>query len=143
MKITPETKIKDLIPDGLEINNEGVDIDPNAAIIIRLKSKVETKDFNWYIDTYLRENVKVSCFSLNYNDLMNGNYNKVPFEIKIGLLKFIYDDIEFEYKKHFEVALSEIRSLLRIKTIAITVSGIANEIMSICPKDFLESLFKD
>jgi len=138
MKITEETKVKDLIPEGYELDgNKAWKLDTDEEMCIPIKKK-EVKDFNWYVKEYFN---KIPHGLLPNNigiksDFIVGVYEVIPFEIKIGLLKFICDDIN-------------VRLNVKI-TVFEFISGQNPDvyyeeyvkIKSICPKEFLNSIFE-
>jgi len=140
MKITEETKVKDLIPEGYEFLDTVVDAE-KWMVTIRYKPK-EKKDFDWYCDKYFetkryisREGAIKMISSNDSNNLcaiLNKQYDSATFEIKIGLLKFICDDIKLPVDVYLSKEYSnspewgkEVRLL-----------------KSICPPEFLNSIFK-
>lgn len=133
MKITEETKIKDLIPEGYELEkidfcNKSLE---NISILVHnlhipIKKK-EVKDFKWYCENYFNEITP----SYNENDdksMSNSKYDKCSFESKIGLLKFICDDIGVDWKHGMKMQLNG-------------WSTIAYKTESICPPEFINSIF--
>ena len=95
------------LPEGYEFDHVASPILGNGggALTVILKKK-QQKTFDWYVDQYL----DVSAGSTNYeirnwldNDdlesmserLKTKQYNLVPWEVKIGLFKFICDDINW------------------------------------------------
>lgn len=123
MKITPETKIKDLIKEGYELSEKHLEVDGDddvKRIVINLKKK-EEKNFEWYKNEYIRYIKKVCGYELHFN-------HEWIFEYRIGLLKFICKDLNINW----------IRFLWR-DTAYILESEI-DKIRKICPEEFLNSL---
>jgi hypothetical protein len=134
MKITKDTKIGDLIPEEMElgmVNGEG-----SNMITIEFKKK-EEKNFEWYIDeyfnngsghySYIRNGIKSDVIDI-YKAGLQVNYGAVPFEIKIGLLKFICKKMKYNL-------FSVIHSIH-------TYGAASLKITNIIPVEFLESIFK-
>lgn len=142
MKITKDTKIGDLIPDGYDLNiKDGFSFidDETGNISIHLKKK-EEKNFEWYVYRYeekiydLFESHKIRGYKdliLQINDTEKLIYNRwqdIPFEVKIGLLKFICDDKKLNFSK--EISYRNTKGCWY------------HELISICPKEFLDSIFE-
>jgi hypothetical protein len=135
MKITEETKIKELIPSGYELgtNESGYG---DSGIVLNFKKK-EVKDFNWYKDEFFKKSRMIKSLSPEY---MGGilyhfscggiYYEHIPFEIRIGLLKFICDDLKMSWREFIED---------RHK---IGKPNVFGKVYSICPKEFINSLFE-
>jgi hypothetical protein len=147
MKITEETKIKDLIPEGYEIDEN---IPATNGIYISLKKKQENT-FDWYVKKYfastddffyakkdVRKYISKDAESILIYDICEMNYD-MPFEFKIGLLKFIYDDLGSELK--FAAVIHEIQRLISNRSYVINSSVIS--LFKICPIAFLESALKN
>lgn len=144
MKITEETKIKDLIPEGYapELSSDGKLVvgyadssNTSKIIVIQIHKKKKVKDFNWYVNRYFHELLNDKTILTMNNHVSNiniKNYDGINFEFKIGLLKFICDDLKLNI-------LDYVHGLYvsRIENIAVT-----NAIKSICPAEFLNSIFK-
>ena len=104
----------------------------------------EEKDFEWYIEKYLSGNLKGRPLGLPqdiqsyiYNDFntlqrnfKTKTYCKIPFEIRIGLLKFICDDMFPEY------GIMQLILDWKIKA----KTKMCFHIVETCPIGFLESL---
>ena len=136
MKITEDTKIKDIIPEGYEIDDstEGFF---DKLIYFRLKTKPE-KDFKWYYEEYLRRNredlarwLTEGANDYTYDLFVGENYKEIEFEIRIGLLKFICDDLG--------LTLDDMYKYLQIYYID-DLSNKYDKIYSIVPHEFLDSL---
>lgn len=134
MKITEETKIKDLIPEGYELDYDSIDkyCSKGVPIVgsllgVSVKKK-EVKDFKWYCREYSK---KVDYFDpireVPFKSLED-ELKSVPFEFKIGLLKFICDDLKDD--------ILMILTLIRAGQSNMTKTG------KICPPEFLNSIFK-
>ena len=96
MKITEETKLKDLIPDGYELNGTfGLDYTDVLKVTIPIKKK-EVKGFKWYLSNYLTSKEyntikgrKISTKDYeDFSKTREGYFEHVSFEFKIGLLSF-------------------------------------------------------
>lgn len=137
MKITKDTKIGDLIPEGFEINESAyhneVNKDTGRGIItIGIITKVEEKNFEWHVNNYLNNIEHIPISTKNYYiTLFIGHYSgfvNIPREFKWGLFMTICNNLElsfmdelnyyFEYKKFSDI------------------------IRYTCPKGFTKSLFK-
>jgi hypothetical protein len=155
MKITKDTKIGDLIPENVEISCETpvVLTDPYLRLVIELKKK-EVKNFEWYVYNYLNpkqeqlhhsnirtwinsESLDVLSTRIIHNDL-----STIPFGIKIGLLKFICDDIEYSSWYFDIMPLYESLNPKEHGHKDAVRLPINQKIQEICPKEFLESIFK-
>lgn len=138
MKITEETRIKDLIPEGYELDDKTGYSAKNAHdlleryVIIPFKKK-EVKDFKWYKAKFIKKSIFhgfsgtiLAAFELNMFDSM-------PFEYKISLLKFICDDIKLpidSYLSYLHLGYGNIES------------NTIKNLESICPQEFLNSIFE-
>lgn len=96
MNATPETTIKGLIPEGWEFN--GVSdpiIDGDSSIITIHMSKI--KDMYWYTEGYIAYRDSSNGYGTILPEMLEAfeqkKYTDIPFEIKIGLLRFICDDL--------------------------------------------------
>jgi hypothetical protein len=139
MKITEETKIRDLLPEGYVLKSDEIsafdfNIDlgndrDQGLIKIRLNKK-EQKNFEWYINEYLSYK---HYFITNHTtcDFKTGNYNAIYFEIKIGLLKFICDDLKIDFYN----SLMDLKANIKHRKYYIILDDI-------CPKEFLQSVFE-
>lgn len=122
MKITEKTKIKDLIPEEyeLDIDSKHEFYKTKQKIRIPIRKK-EVKDFKWYANKYFKD----GRYRLAYQI---ADYDSIPFEFKIGLLKFICDDLKDD--------ILMILTLIRAGQSNMTKTG------KICPPEFLNSIFK-
>lgn len=147
MIITEETKLSDLIPceyklssNELKISDLHIDMgdDMDQGLIkIRLKKKAK-KDFEWYVENYMLKQCELrNPFQEHYiKFILGGLYFKISFEIKIGLLKFICESL---YPKNSWIdILNSINCHLKSFKPTFNI----DDIIEICPKDFLESIFK-
>ena len=128
MKVTEDTKIKDLIPEGYEPElKSGLSMcDDFGYFTISFKKK-EVKDFKWYAQKYFDKINKRFCIEL----IINSDFRNIdfPFEFKIGLLRFICDDIGINMFSY-------------LKTLNTPISSIGfKELERICPPEFLNSIF--
>jgi hypothetical protein len=121
MKRTVEIEI----PDGYELDSGGQN-NPNIydgkPVIFMWLKKVEEKNFNWYVEQY-------NLIDKYFLDILTGRFAGIPFEIKIGLLKFICDEIQIDLLDYITSYISGERMP-------------DQRIKNICPKEFLESIFK-
>ena len=136
MKINGETQLKDLIPEGYESSG-------NACmslcigeehIIISIKKK-EVKDFKWYVGEYMNAayfNIKYKVHGNICDSFRSENFDKVPFEFKIGLLKFICDDLGVPFRLYLSGEYAE----------SPKYETEIRELKSICPQEFLNSIFE-
>jgi len=130
MKITEETKIKDLIPEGYEFEKavSGSSISPGMQIMIQLWfKKKEVKDFKWYANKYFKDGGNRLSYQI-------ADFDSIPFEFKIGLLKFICNDIG--------VDLFFVLFRLSYKTYDGSVMPTDEKLDHVCPAEFLNSIFK-
>lgn len=133
MKITEDTKIKDLIPEGYEFNPEfSMEYFKSSCNVTIPVKKKEVKDFKWYVKKYFERynkylNTTKDEFPVNENFIEKENYKYVPFEIRIGLLKFICDDMECDWKLFIDIKESKPEF---------------TKVCAICPSEFLNSIFK-
>lgn len=139
MKITEDTKIKDLIPEGYEpeLSSEGKLVvgyydssNTSKIIVIQIHKKKEVKDFKWYAKDYTLKSRNYTEISKLYKlemQLNANDFDSIPFELKIGLLKFICDDIECDWKLFLDIRESKPEF---------------TKICAICPAEFLNSIFK-
>lgn len=123
------------IPDGWEWSSTATgsnksDDDYQTVSVTVILKKLPVKDFDWYINGYF-ERMRLSKVDLRTIGVMmsleRGEYESIPFEIKIGLLKFICDDIDVDWKiavfyDHKYTATCHIIKLSKI-----------------CPEEFLKS----
>lgn len=146
MEITEKTKLEDIIPKGREFEyitdkNHSVDIIKDDYIIIKTKKKVK-KDFDWYVKAYIfdPEGLIHNWIDVEYHGefqrrFTDKMYSKIGFEIRIGLLKFICDDM-FSCND-FRLLLNCIRD--KIEGFIITKVNI-DPLIEIVPIEFLNSL---
>lgn len=138
MEITNNTKIRDLIPKGFEITENTIcglsGNDKNCELKITIYKKEEVKNFDYYIRYYFTQRDirwNVSTIKGYVQDLFfREDYKNIPFEIKIGLLKFICDDLDllFYTTYHYICNDSHTRNYERIS--------------KICPNQFLQETIK-
>lgn len=137
IKITEETKIKDIIPEQYEFDSCSGNVNFNSGFptqYIFLKKK-EVKDFNWYVNKYFWDENRfchiLTVSRAGFHDSMKiGKFEYVPFEFKIGLLKFICDDLKISWKEFID----------NRDKIHQTVG--CGKVYIICPKEFINSLFE-
>lgn len=121
MKQTIEVEVLEDYELSSTINNITFDGKKTTMIFWEKKQK---KDFDWYIDQYLTESLTTVdniAGWINYRDLevaknrlKTKQFNLVPWEIKIGLFRFICENLElntinclsycFEYTIHSNVS---------------------------------------
>jgi len=132
-----------IIPEGYEFKNFGDPIlsDGGGALTVLLKKK-QTKDFSFYVDEYLRSGCNTTNDMLcNWIDdervieklkenLKQNKLQFVPWEVKIGLFKFICKDNNMTFLTAITIlSENEFKNTWYIKL---------NEI---CGDAFIESLF--
>ena len=132
--ITKDTKISDLIPDGYEFDNansaEVYSEEGGGALMVSIFRKKKQKSFDYYTADYLigfcnKHSMHTSDYYLRLG------VNNLPFEIKIGLLKFICEDIGYSF---YHV----IRSIYHKNWSS--DNGDNARIFEICPISFLKSI---
>lgn len=135
MKITKDTKIEDIIDTDHDCVITIVsDHSPKVtAIEYRKKEKKEIKSFYLYVRHYLEKEFCMGYINTaTYDDIMVNLYtncfSQVPFELKIGLLKFICNENHMELTK--VIRNYENRA------------DFSKQIRDICPKEFLDSIFE-
>lgn len=153
MKITEETKLKELIPDGYELDPPRLNFydDSNCSyeyIAIPVKQKPK-KDLEWYAINYAEKIKNYSAILTNFrfyalamatnlsSDFINNNYDEIPFEFRIGLFKYICDDLEIDNENMFYF-LTEYKNMKANGEKWTTVNF--NYLETICPKKYLMSL---
>ena len=95
-----------ILPEGYEVLDQVVttEINSNNPLIMILTKKKKGKTFDFYVDEYLRSDYNTTNDMLcNWFEpqqietikkrLKYENFKVVPWEVKIGLLKFIAKDI--------------------------------------------------
>ena len=113
------------IPEGYEV---GTKIISHDSVCIDFK-KIEEKNFDWYVDEYFKRNIAYETITIR---LKTGDFTTVPFENKIGLLKFICDDIGIKWG-YFN-AFSTNRRELSVDN--------AIKLRNMLPKGFYNSIFQ-
>jgi hypothetical protein len=94
----------------------------------------EEKNFEWYVKEYHTKIHNGNSVSIIHNLLIE-NYSNTPFEIKIGLLKFICDDCNCSY--------TLIINSLTMKGTGFEFGGEGfSKVKSICPEEFLNSILQ-
>lgn len=149
--ITEETKIKDLIPDGYEFKHaESADAfaeEEGVVTFVTIHRNKKQKTFEDYVGGYtsvLPDRIGTSIMSCIESDgrtclknILNKEYfYKVPFEFKIGLLKFICDDMKVNWNNYLEYKKDQymgMEGLIGVEFI---------EIESVVPNEFVQSIFK-
>lgn len=121
MKQTIEVEVLEDYELSSTINNITFDGKKTTMIFWEKKQK---KDFDWYIDQYLTESLTTvdniagwindRDLEVAKNRLKTKQFNLVPWEIKIGLFRFICENLElntinclsycFEYTIHSNVS---------------------------------------
>jgi hypothetical protein len=115
---------------------EGENIMNGAETIQKEKQKSikKQKDFDSYVENYLeyawKYLLKIDRFVIK-EQFKRQEYEIIQFEYKIGLLKFICDDLQYEFH-NILYDLKEGNSLWNY----------ASVIKGICPNDFIISIFK-
>jgi hypothetical protein len=133
------------VPDGWELSKSeqwskpGVDI---SGIFISFTKT--SKDWDWYVKEYFKTANRWICLSDKTEFMVNIFCNKiyiydlVPFEIRIGLLKFICDDLKINILR----ILSIMSQINEGQMNSAFESLLLAKLKNICPKEFLDSLFK-
>lgn len=115
---------------------EGENIMNGAETIQKEKQKVvkKQKDFDLYVKDYIEHAWKylleIDRFVIQ-EQFKRKEYELIQFEYKIGLLKFICDDLQYEFH-NIVYDLKEGNSQWNYVSV----------IKGICPNDFLTSIFK-
>ena len=143
MKITLETKLGDIIPEGWELREDimcgiaGTE-ERVPKLQIPLKKK-EEKNFEMYVEKYLAQERCLAKRVVPFYkyELLNADYGSVCFEIKIGLLKFICDELELVHWQYIEL-LTNISDNVLCPSQSYEAT---KKILTICPKEFLTSIF--
>lgn len=125
MKITEDTKIKDLIPEGYEIDSDATTYSTKCTSIIVPIKRCHKADFDSYIEAY-QEKIRTSY--IIYLDIDPNNW---IFEYKIGLLKFICDDLK--------LSMNDMLTYIQIYFMD-DIPHKYDAIYSIVPHEFLDSL---
>jgi len=139
MKITEETKIKELIPEGWKldstirttdsIRDEGESIQCIKIVTIPIKKKQE-KDFEWYVNEYYKKNICLGRLNQEKDTIPSKDWMDWKFEYRIGLFKFICDDLNLSGYGYWKLLDS------------MCFGTPVKKIMSICPIAFIHSLLK-
>ena len=133
------------VPDGFEI--ERVKILDDCALV-DFKKK-QTKDFDYFVDQYLpvRDNstsdeiidwIEVTNVSKLNTYLKAKQFNLIPWEIKIGLFRFICESFNVKWTtllRRYEPFGMAIRSAEAKELLESTVD-------KILPQEFIDDLFK-
>ena len=127
------------IPEGYEFDHVTSPILGNGGGVLSvILKKKQTKDFNWYIDEYLREDpfttkdeISNHLFTEDIKEiktkLRSGDYRWVPWEIKIGLFRFVCES----NRSNWIVELKEYQN-----------ANMATHLYDIIPRIFIDDLFK-
>lgn len=155
-EITSETKLSELIPEGFELSEEPVSeggvLMPKNESDFQYKCiwfKKKQKDFDWYIKQFFTTGEYEEPCSKHMSDwltlddiadletrFMDKNYASIPFEIKIGMLKYICDDVDV----HWANMMSFLNNRYINKLKGLNSSSF-ERVSVLCPKEFLESIF--
>ena len=139
MKITKETKIGDIIPEGYELDQDKSHNKHLDVYEIRFKKK-EERNFEWYVEQYLKSHfiyfIREDYVESMKVQLLKGYFKIVDFEIKMGLFKFICKDIA----ENSNIKLPWLYTLVLVQNYTKHTSR--PKIMDICPKEFLDSIFE-
>lgn len=122
------------IPEGYKFSHIAPPILSNGGGVISvILEKQPTKGFDWYVDEYLNDSVCTSEILTNWipdsnlhtliSHLHKRQFNKIPWEIKIGLFRFICDKGKADWVSQYEL-YSQLGAL----------DGF--------PKEFIDDLFK-
>jgi hypothetical protein len=102
---------------------------------------LDKKDFDYYLNKYIyNEDYWADVLTVRrmvyHNAFIEREFIKIPFEIKIGLLKFICIDrnIDFSFLVHELIQRKQCR-VCRVLEI--------EEVLKVCSNDFLNSIFND
>lgn len=125
-----ESKIKELAPDGyfIESITDILPSEENVGSIIKLIQfkKHQQKDFCWYVGSYKEHIDSIGMSGWNMHNMILGDDYEYPFEIKIGLFKFICDDLGLKYYDEiFNIDLE---------------NGMNDKLEKLLPKQFIDSL---
>ena len=150
MKITIEIDI----PEGYELSNDRINLEPETDktipyMMVKLRKVKLPKDFDWYAKEYVFLKTRDhSCEMLypwpHFNEivdfLIQKEYNKVSFEIKIGLFKFICDDNK-TICDDFISCLAFLLCGSHHDRARLTFEEKYSELCKIIPSSFLNSIF--
>lgn len=132
MKINGETQLKDLIPEGYEPSGtSGMSLCRGEEHITVSIKKKEVIDFKWYCEKYIELNPYFMQTQIVRLNMIENNFNLVPFEFKIGLFKFICDYIGLPLKLYLSGEYAESPKY------GMEIS----KLKSVCPPEFLNSIF--
>jgi hypothetical protein len=112
------------IPEGYEVDKS---VEISSGCIVKFR-KMEEKDFMDYFNDYLKylESFSTAVY-LGYTAAFSmGEYDEIRFEIKIGLFKFICDELKLDWTT--EIAL------------VFNPRPISKELYRICPAEFINSI---
>jgi len=136
--MTNDTKLAELLPMEYEVDNERVSTLDDRVLTIPVKKR-KPKDFDWYVNCYLKSEdyLRVKSYLKIESDLFHRRFELIPFEVKLGILKIINDDLckEWNYEPNFPWVLNALFSKTSEPCKDIRL------IRGICPSDFLESIF--
>lgn len=118
----------------------------NYKITIISRPTTQTKDFLWYIDQYLPSTDNSTCdeihnwmhqdqISVLVHRLKTNQFSLVPWEIKIGLFKFIVLEHNLTVDDIFNFYVSYVDGSCAMVTQRLIPT------LSICPTQFLDSIF--
>jgi hypothetical protein len=134
MKITEDTKIKDLIPEGYEIDHNSTSFPSGSTSIVVPIKRCQNKNFIWYVGQYYVNNLSflINKSKFEFQDsFISLNYDVIPFGLRIGLLKFICEDLK--------LTLDDMYHYLRVYYVDDMPSKF-DTIYSIVPSEFMDSL---
>jgi len=127
------------VPDGYtfdESYKQYTDlVNDNTGLIILKIIKEPIKDWDYYVSHYFNQDIRFNFSTPNgyCRDLIFKNdYDNVPFEIKIGILKYIVNNMKIGILTAIDLMLSSEHQILP-----------SNKITDICPKEFLLSIKKE
>ena len=132
-------KHKTKIPKGYKVEaiTENYSDKQNGKAVINIwlkKKEPEGKSFQWYLIEYEKKIRNISnLYELDVEiPLQMRNFTSIPFEFRIGLLKFICDDLCLQRHEYIEIlAILSYKQELS--------SSRMDKIRQICPKEFLET----
>lgn len=124
------------IPEGYEFDHVASPILGNGGGVLSvILKKKQTKDFSFYVDQYLYDNgstndqivnwLSEDIISIAKHRLKTSQFSLVPWEIKMGLFKFICEAEGQGWKIQTEMGLYSKNSAIKI-----------------LPQEFINDLFK-
>lgn len=136
------------IPEGYEIDESKKITDQllwsnGHCKMIPLKKSMPEKDFNWYVDKYFKTllngngEISGSLMIGNTRQIINtflkNDFNNIQFELKIGLFKFVCDDLGLKFTDAIAYEHLEFGAM-------INCPGKFTKLLKIIPFDLIQSL---